>query len=102
MTPDQAREENAYTLGVQAYLWGYPLRFYGELISGPLKAGGTYLNDQVKSRTRVGALGVRVFVNGTTDLPKAREAQNGFFAMPLSAYLRYGLGALLWTGDVDS
>jgi len=73
MTPDQAREENAYTLGVQAYLWGYPLRFYGELISGPLKAGGTYLNDQVKSRTRVGALGVRVFVNGTTDLPKARE-----------------------------
>jgi hypothetical protein len=35
---------------------------------------------------------VRVFVNGTADLPKAREAQSGFQAMPLSAYLRYGLG----------
>ncbi|MGD0443925.1 MAG: DUF1214 domain-containing protein [Edaphobacter sp.] len=183
MSAEQAREENAYTLGVQAYLWGYPLQFYGNLIPGSLKAGGTYLNDfhkftdlktakdrfivtpnnvtidsycnfdvtdeplvlfvpklsaprwyiaqigdsfdevihnvggikgeqpgvylitgpdfvgsipgemiQVKSRTRVGALGVRVFVNGTPDLPKAREAQNGFFAMPLSAYLRYGLG----------
>jgi hypothetical protein len=34
-----------YTLGVQAYLWGFPLRFYGDLIPGSLKAGGTYLND---------------------------------------------------------
>ena len=28
MTPEQAKEENAYTLGVQAYLWGFPLYFY--------------------------------------------------------------------------
>lgn len=180
---EQAREEYAYTLGVQAYLWGFPLRFYGDLVPGSLKAGGTYLNDfhkftdlktakdrfivtpnnvtidsycnfdvtdeplvlfvprlstprwyiaqigdafdevihnvggikgeqpsvylitgpdfagnipgemaQVKSRTRVGALGVRVFVEGAADLPKARDAQNGFQTMPLSAYLRYGLG----------
>ncbi|WP_216850448.1 DUF1254 domain-containing protein [Granulicella sp. L46] len=183
MSSEQALEENAYTLGVQAFLWGFPLHVYGELIPGSLKAGGTFLNDfhkftdlktakdrfivtpnnvtidsycnfdvtneplalfvpnlsaprwyivqigdsfdevirnvggikgeqpgvylitgpdfvgsipgemtQVKSRTRVGALGVRVFVNGTTDLPQAREVQNGFFAIPLSAYLRYGLG----------
>ena len=46
---------------------------------------------QVKSRTRQGVLALRVFVNGTADLAKAREAQNGFQAMPLSAYLRYGL-----------
>jgi hypothetical protein len=45
MSSEQAREENAYTLGVQAFLWGYPLRFYGTLIPGSLKAGGTYLND---------------------------------------------------------
>lgn len=41
------------------------------LITGPDFAGsipGEMI--QVKSRTRVGALGVRVFVNGTTDLPK--------------------------------
>jgi hypothetical protein len=37
---------------------------------------------QIKSRTRQGALVVRVFVNGTADLPKARETQSGFQAMP--------------------
>lgn len=37
-------------------------------------------------------MAVRVFVSSTADLPKAREAQSGFHAMPLSAYLRYGLG----------
>jgi hypothetical protein len=33
---------------------------------------------QVKSRTRQGVLALRVFENGTGDLPKAREAQGGF------------------------
>ena len=182
MTSDQAREKYAYALGVQAYLWGFPLRFYGGMVPEALKAGGSYVNDfrkftdvktakdrfvtpnnvtidgyscfdltheplvvfvpklsaprwyivqigdsfdeiihnvggikgeqpgvyvitgpdfagnipgdmiQVKSRTRQGPLALRVFVNGTADLPKVREAQSGFLAMPLSAYLRYGLG----------
>jgi hypothetical protein len=35
---------------------------------------------------------LRVFVNGAADLANARAAQNGFQVMPLSAYLRYGLG----------
>ena len=26
LSADQAREENAYAVGLQAYLWGYPLR----------------------------------------------------------------------------
>ena len=47
---------------------------------------------QIKSPTRQGPLALRVFVNDTADLPKAREAQRGFQVMPLSAYLRYGLG----------
>jgi hypothetical protein len=45
MTSDRAREENAYSLGVQAYLWGYPLRFYGGMVPEALKVGGTYVND---------------------------------------------------------
>ena len=183
MTSDQAREEYAYALGVQAYLWGYPLRYYALTLPKSVKVGGVYVNDfrkfpdlktakdrfvvtpnnvtidgyctfdvtdepfvifvpklsaprwyivqigdtydeiihnvggvkgeqpgvyvitgpdfsgdvpgemvQVKSPTLRGVLGLRVFVNGTADLPKAREAQSGFQAMPLSAYLRYGLG----------
>lgn len=182
MSSEQAREENAYTLGVQAYLWGFPLRFYGGMVPTALKAGGTYVNQfrkftdvktakdrfvvtpnnvtidgyanydvtdeplvvfvpklpaprwyivqigdsfdeiihnvggikgeqpgvylitgpdfagdipgdmiQVKSRTRQGPLGLRIFVNGAADLPNAREAQSGFQAMPLSAFLRFGL-----------
>src|SRR5215204_5471490 len=44
MTPDQAREENAYTLGVQAFLWGYPLEFNAVAIPEALKVGGIGLN----------------------------------------------------------
>jgi hypothetical protein len=25
---EQAREENAYAIGLQAYLWGFPLHYY--------------------------------------------------------------------------
>lgn len=183
LSAERAREEYAYALGVQAYLWGFPLRFYGGMVPEALKAGGSYVNDfrkftdlktardrfvvtpnnvtidgyscfdvsdeplvvfvpklpeprwyivqigdsfdeiihnvggvkgeqpgvyvitgpdfagdipgemvQVKSRTREGPLALRVFVNGAADLPKAREAQSGFQAMPLSAYLHFGLG----------
>jgi hypothetical protein len=45
MSPEQAREENAYAVGVQAYLWGYPLRFYGGMVPGAIKVGGSYVNE---------------------------------------------------------
>jgi hypothetical protein len=44
MTADQAREENAYTLGVQAYVWGYPLQFNSVHTAEALKVGGISLN----------------------------------------------------------
>lgn len=179
MAADQAREESAYAVGLQAYLWGFPLRYYGIITPEGVKVGGSYLNDlrkytelktakdrfivtpnnvtidaysafdvtseplvvfvpklaeprwyivqigdafdeiihnvggtkgeqpgvyvitgpdftgdvpgemtQVKSRTRIG---VRIFAKSAADLPKAVEAQKGFQAMPLAAYLRYGL-----------
>jgi hypothetical protein len=43
-TPTQAREEIAYTVGVQAYLWGIPLQYYGTVIPEGLKVGGADLN----------------------------------------------------------
>jgi hypothetical protein len=46
---------------------------------------------QVKSRTKLGVVAVRILANGAEDLPKAVEAQKGFVSMPLSAYLRNGL-----------
>jgi hypothetical protein len=46
---------------------------------------------RVASRTKFGAVGVRVFANGEADLPTAVEVQQGFHLMPLSAYLRDGL-----------
>src|ERR1700722_10384384 len=45
MSADQTREEYAYALGVQAYLWGYPLRFYGGMVPSALKVGGSYVNE---------------------------------------------------------
>lgn len=45
MTVEQAREENAYTLGVQAYLWGGPLLEYGHTVPKTLQVGGAYMND---------------------------------------------------------
>ena len=45
MTSDQAREEYAYALGVQAYLWGYPLRYYALTLPESVKVGGVYVND---------------------------------------------------------
>jgi hypothetical protein len=39
MSADQAREENAYAVGLQAYLWGFPLWYYGETMPESLKLG---------------------------------------------------------------
>lgn len=182
LSSEQAREENAYAVGLQAYLWGFPLQFYGQLMPASEKADVGRLDDfhkysalktakdrhivtpnnvtidaygdfdvsaeplvifvptlaearwyivqigdtfdevirnvggikgpqpgvylitgpdyigtvpgemtQVKSRTKLGVVAVRILANGAEDLPKAVEAQKGFVSMPLSAYLRNGL-----------
>jgi hypothetical protein len=182
MSPEQAREENAYAIGLQAYLWGFPLYYYSRSSPKAVQVGGAYLNDfrkytelktakdkfivtpnnvtidayaeldltaepvvvfvptlseprwylvqigdsfdevarniggskggqpgvfvitgpdfagaapgemtEVKMRTKVGVIAVRILANGAADLPKAVEAQTGFRLMPLSAYLRSGL-----------
>jgi hypothetical protein len=44
MTPGQAREETAYALGIQAYLWGLPFSEYGKTVAAALKAGGDRFN----------------------------------------------------------
>jgi hypothetical protein len=44
LSAEQAREENAYTLGVQAYLWGYPLYFYDFTAAKSLQAGAVGMN----------------------------------------------------------
>ncbi len=44
MSAEHAREEAAYTLGVQAYLWGFPLYEYGRTLPESLKVGGVKLN----------------------------------------------------------
>lgn len=46
---------------------------------------------QVRSRTKLGVVAVRILANGAEDLSKAVEAPKGFTSMPLSAYLRNGL-----------
>jgi len=42
---DHAREENAYTLGVQAYLWGVPLAYNYDTLQAALKVGASDIND---------------------------------------------------------
>jgi hypothetical protein len=182
MSSEQTSEENAYAIGLQAYLWGFPLHYYSRTTPKTIEIGGSYLNDfrkfpepktakdkfvvtpnnvtidsyaisdvtaepivvvvpalveprwyivqigdtfdeiarniggtkgpqpgvyvvtgpdyagevpgettQIKTRTKIGLIAVRVLASGAADLPKAVEAQNGFNLMPLSAYLRYGL-----------
>ncbi|MDD2058494.1 DUF1214 domain-containing protein [Pseudomonas sp. GD03860] len=63
MSPEQAREEQAYVLGVQAYLWGYPLYHYD--ISGE------------KSR-QVGAVGV----NSLRKFTALKTAKERFVVTP--------------------
>ena len=46
---------------------------------------------RISTRTKIGVLAVRIFVKGDADLARAIEAQNGFYLLPLSAYLRQGL-----------
>ena len=45
MSADQAREENAYAVGLQAYLWGFPLHYYSRSTPKSVEAGGSYIND---------------------------------------------------------
>jgi hypothetical protein len=39
-----AREENAYTLGVQALLWGYPLVCYARTTEAGVRLGASHVN----------------------------------------------------------
>ncbi len=62
------------------------------VISGPDFAGQVPGEmTHLRSRTRMGAAALRVFVNGEADVAKALAAQQGFQIMPLSAYLTAGL-----------
>ncbi|TIL60560.1 MAG: DUF1254 domain-containing protein [Mesorhizobium sp.] len=45
LSADQAREENAYAIGLQAYLWGYPLHYYSRSTPKSVDVGGSYIND---------------------------------------------------------
>jgi hypothetical protein len=45
MTADQAREENAYAVRVEAYLWGFPLQYYSRTEPKAIEVGGAYIND---------------------------------------------------------
>ncbi|MGO4835595.1 DUF1254 domain-containing protein, partial [Rhizobiaceae sp. 2RAB30] len=183
MTTEAAREETAYTLGVQAYLWGLPLVMSGQTLAAGVKAGAVRVNDfrkfdklktaadrfvttpnnvtldaygaadvssepvvifvpklseprwylvqvgdyfdevvrniggikgeqpgtyiltgpefkgsvpgemtEIKLRTNVDTVAARVFTSGGDDLAKAVDVQKGIRLMPLSAYLREGLG----------
>ena len=183
MSLEQAREEIAYVLGLEAYLWGFPLYYYCRTVAETLKVGGIGLNTfrkfseletakdrfvvtpnnvtidayatfdvthepvvvhvphldkprwylvqigdmfdevimnvggikgprpgdyvitgpdfagvipgemtRVSSRTKMGVAAVRIFVDGDADVDAAVEAQRGFQMVPLSAYLRDGIG----------
>ena len=45
MSAEQAREENAYAVGLQAYLWGFPLHYYSRSTPKSVEVGGSYIND---------------------------------------------------------
>ncbi|RVG24834.1 DUF1254 domain-containing protein [Sinorhizobium meliloti] len=45
MSPDQSREEIAYAVGLQAYLWGFPLHYYSRSTPKSVEVGGTFIND---------------------------------------------------------
>ena len=45
MSVEQAREEIAYAVGLQAYPWGYPLHYCSRSTPKAIEVGGTYIND---------------------------------------------------------
>lgn len=49
MSSVQTHEEYSYALGIQAYLWGYPLRPYGGMVPPALKVGGSYVDGVIAS-----------------------------------------------------
>ena len=62
------------------------------LLTGPDYHGPVPANmKQIKVRTKIAAVGNRIFVNGETDLVAAREVQQGFHMLPLSVFQKQGL-----------
>jgi hypothetical protein len=55
--------------------------------NGPIPAGMR----EIKIRTKVAVVALRVFVNGNADLASARDVQKGFHMMPLSVFQSQGL-----------
>jgi|EndMetStandDraft_7_1072992.scaffolds.fasta_scaffold01349_7 hypothetical protein len=51
LTAEQAREENAYALGVRAYLWGAPFLYTGGTLVAGQKAGAAGINTYRKFDT---------------------------------------------------
>jgi hypothetical protein len=45
LSAEQAREEDAYTIGLQAFLWGYPLHEYARTLPKSVEIGSVYIND---------------------------------------------------------
>ncbi|WP_246648046.1 MULTISPECIES: DUF1254 domain-containing protein [Rhizobium] len=76
MSSEQAQEETAYAIGLQAYLWGYPLREYNRTDPNVVKIGGSYINDfhkytelkSAKDRFVVTPNNVTIDAYATTDL----------------------------------
>ena len=50
LSSEQAREEDAYAVGLQAYLWGFPLQFYGKLMPTSEKADVGRVRDAIVQR----------------------------------------------------
>jgi hypothetical protein len=56
LSSDRAREENAYTLGVQAYLWGIPLAYNYDTYQAGLKVGAVESTTSESTPNSVSAL----------------------------------------------
>lgn len=66
MSAEQAREENAYAVGLQGYLWGFPLRYYGSVVPETLKVGLDSYNQKLQKNP-----------DGTVDLYFAPKPPTG-------------------------
>ncbi len=78
MSAEQAIEENAYTLGLQAYLWGFPLQYYGVRTPRSIELDVSRLNSfrkytqlkTAKDRTIVTPNNVTIDAYGSYDVSK--------------------------------
>lgn len=75
---------------VGGYVGGQPGLY---LLTGPDYHGSVPATmTEIRVRTRVAAVAVRVIAKGEKDIAAAREVQRGFRVMPLAEFQRHGLG----------